>query len=228
MGQKGAKQSSTGFTASGKQKKSGDPNLQEIAQKTGFNKVEVKKLFATFNDVAVKGNVDKASFKQALKILEKEGLKSEDPVFVDRLFEVLDLNGDGVLDINEFVTGLGLLCKGSIDDKLKLSFQAYDLDGNGFITKDELTHMFATAWLSGYMALKASEPSIKDDFGFGHDDIQNFSKDIGGMFAESAFSNLDENRDGKLSFEEFKDFILTEPKITATVGGFKRDINIVL
>lgn len=34
-----------------------------------------------------------------------------------------------------------------------MSFQAYDLDGNGYITQQELTEMFRKAWLAGYRAL---------------------------------------------------------------------------
>jgi hypothetical protein len=32
--------------------------------------------------------------------------------------------------------------------------------------------------------------------------------------------------DGKLSFDEFKEFALAEPKITATLNGFKKEVTI--
>jgi len=43
----------------------------------------------------------------------------EDSPFIDRLFDLLDTNGDAVLDVQEFISGLALLCKGSPEEKLK-------------------------------------------------------------------------------------------------------------
>lgn len=47
-----------------------------------------------------------------------------------------------------------------------------------------------------------------------------------GRFLENAFDTLDSNGDGHLSFEEFKEFALAEPKITATLNGFKKEVSI--
>lgn len=38
----------------------------------------------------------------------------------------------------------------SDSNSLAVSFKAYDLDGNGFITKDELALMFRSAWIAGF------------------------------------------------------------------------------
>jgi len=46
------------------------------------------------------------------------------------------------------------------------------------------------------------------------------------LYTAKAFRVLDTNNDGKLSFEEFKEFALQEPKITATLNGFRQEVSI--
>ena len=46
----------------------------------------------------------------------------------DHIFEVFDSNGDGVLDINEFVQGI-TMCSSNcdLDEKMKFCFKVFDL-----------------------------------------------------------------------------------------------------
>ncbi|KAL6043072.1 Calmodulin, partial [Balamuthia mandrillaris] len=199
-----------------------DPTLaKNLQEETHFDKVEVKKLFETFQQCATDGKLDKPAFREALDLLEAAGLKKmDDTPFPDRLFDLLDLNGDGVVDLQEFISGLSFLCKGTPEEKLRLSFQAYDLDGNGYITKDELSLMFKQAWIAGFKALCSTHSTEE----LSTDDLNEFSEEMAGLFADNAFETLDANGDGKLSFEEFKEFALAEPKITATLNGFKKEV----
>jgi len=201
-----------------------DPRVvKEFAEATNFDKVEVKALYETFMSLNPEGRVDKETFKKGLIKLESAGLNNlQDTPFSDRLFHLLDSNKDGVVDLREFVSGLSMLCKGSIEEKLELSFKAYDLDGNGFISKDELGAMFKSAWISGFKALS----TIHGNQDLSMEDLNEFSEEMATLFADNAFETLDTNGDGKLSFEEFKEFALAEPKITATLNGFKKEVSI--
>lgn len=86
------------------------------------DKVEVKKLFETFMELSNGGkeSLDKDTFKKGLNKLEQCGLKNIDNTpFADRLFHLLDVNGDGTVDLSEFVCGLSMLCKGTVEEKLE-------------------------------------------------------------------------------------------------------------
>ena len=96
------------------------------------------------------------------------------------------------------------------------------MDGNGFITKDELALMFKSAWIAGFRALCATHGNEE----LSMEDLNEFSEEMATLFAENAFDTLDTNGDGHLSFEEFKEFALAEPKITATLNGFKKEVSI--
>jgi len=199
--------------------------VKKLQDQTNFDKVEVGKLYETFMSISTGGKIplNKEKFREGLGKLEACGLRNlDDSPFVERLFSLLDTNRDGTVDLQEFVTGLSMLCKGTVEEKLELSFKAYDIDGNGFISKNELALMFKSAWISGFRALCATHGNEELTM----EDLNEFSEEMATLFAENAFDTLDTNGDGQLSFEEFKDFALAEPKITATLNGFKKEVNI--
>jgi len=199
--------------------------VKKLQDQTNFDKVEVNKLYETFMRISNGGKqpLNREKFRSGLGQLEECGLRNlDDSPFVDRLFTLLDTNGDGTVDLQEFVSGLSLLCKGTVEEKLELSFKAYDLDGNGFISKSELACMFKSAWIAGFRALCATHGNEE----LSMEDLNEFSEEMATLFAENAFDTLDTNGDGQLSFEEFKEFALAEPKITATLNGFKKEVNI--
>eukprot|EP00009_Paramoeba_aestuarina_P008155 CAMPEP_0201519918 /NCGR_PEP_ID=MMETSP0161_2-20130828/10351_1 /ASSEMBLY_ACC=CAM_ASM_000251 /TAXON_ID=180227 /ORGANISM="Neoparamoeba aestuarina, Strain SoJaBio B1-5/56/2" /LENGTH=156 /DNA_ID=CAMNT_0047918107 /DNA_START=159 /DNA_END=626 /DNA_ORIENTATION=+ len=122
-------------------------DIKQLQQQTNFQEVEVQTLYSVFTKQAVDGAVDRDRFKESLSMLETAGLKDlKNSPFADRLFDLLDSNGDGVVDLSEFITGLSMVCKGSMEEKLLLSFKAYDQDGNGFIDEAEMTALFKAAW----------------------------------------------------------------------------------
>jgi len=220
QGKQGTKKGTAKGTGTGK-----DPQISEWLEQTHFSEVEVQNLFKTFMDLSPTGQVDRETFNLCLERLEQYGLRNpNDTPFADRLFELLDVNGDGVVDINEFICGLSMLCKGTPEEKLALSFKAYDLDGNGFISEKELTAMFKSAWLAGFKALAFNHGGEDLDF----DQLDEFSSSMAQNFARNAFETLDTDGDGQLSLEEFTQFALAQPKITATLNGFKHEVSIVL
>eukprot|EP01100_Stratorugosa_tubuloviscum_P011367 TRINITY_DN506_c1_g1_i2.p1 TRINITY_DN506_c1_g1~~TRINITY_DN506_c1_g1_i2.p1 ORF type:complete len:226 (-),score=111.43 TRINITY_DN506_c1_g1_i2:144-821(-) len=199
-------------------------DVARFANETNIENVEASKLYDAFRKIAANGRVDRFGFLQGLGYLEEAGLKNiKDTPFGERLFQMLDVNGDGSLDLQEFVGGLSLLCKGSMEEKLAISFKIYDLDGNGYITHSELVQMFKSVWISGLRAL-----AVTSGFSSEIEGIEGVSDQIAEMFAKDAFEKIDTDGDGKLSEEEFKLFALSDPTITASLNGFSKELKIVL
>ena len=63
----------------------------------------------------------------------KKGLLGE------RLFSQFDVKGNGFIDFDEFISGLSVCCRGTVDEKIHFMFNMYDVGQEGSVTRQELS-----------------------------------------------------------------------------------------
>ncbi|KAK8749678.1 hypothetical protein OTU49_015477 [Cherax quadricarinatus] len=97
---------------------------------------EKRKLEDAGSDVimVMRTSLSKKEFAGAL------GMKPDD-IFVRRMFNIVDKDGDGRISFQEFLDTVVLFSKGTTDDKLRIIFDMCDNDRNGVIDKTELSEM---------------------------------------------------------------------------------------
>ncbi|ETO22970.1 asparagine rich protein [Reticulomyxa filosa] len=106
--------------------------LAKEEQWARYNEKELTLLDRMFQDL-VKRSPDKNMSKEVfLDYFNLPGILGE------RLFDVFDTKKDGVINFDEFVTGLARYNRGTVEDKIDMLFEMYGLDGQEFITKEEL------------------------------------------------------------------------------------------
>jgi dual oxidase len=79
-------------------------------------------------------SLSKCEFASAL------GMKT-DAIFVKKMFNIVDKDGDGRISFQEFLDTVLLFSRGKTEDKLRIIFDMCDKDSNGVIDKEELAEM---------------------------------------------------------------------------------------
>lgn len=131
--------------------------------------------------------MDKEQFASGLK-----AIGVSDPLVIDQYFNAFDKKKDGTIEFLEFVTGLSVVNRGTMDERLEckmqsvltlVMFRAYDSDGNGVLTPDEVFNMFkATTSTQGKKCSREELWKMVND----------------------CFKKVDTDDDGSISLEEFK------------------------
>lgn len=57
----------------------------------------------------------------------------------ERLFAQFDLKNNGLIDFDEFISGLSIACRGTLDEKIHFIFSMYNVSHDNKVSKQELS-----------------------------------------------------------------------------------------
>lgn len=134
--------------------------------------------------IVMRTSLSKSEFASAL------GMKA-DAVFVKKMFNIVDKDGDGRISFQEFLDTVVLFSRGATDDKLRIIFDMCDNDRNGVIDKGELSEMLRS------LVEIARTTSLRDE---------HVTELIDGMFSDAGLQHKDHltYSDFKLMMKEYK------------------------
>lgn len=139
--------------------------------------------------------IDRTIFRELLHNTFK--VITEDTL-VERIFCCWDRENEGIIRLEPWIMGLDLYLRGSLREKIEFCFKVYDLNNDGFITKDEIFQLFKNCLIK--------QP--------GEEDPDEAVKDL----SELALKKLDVDRDGKISFQDYKLGVTEEPLLLEAFG----------
>jgi serine/threonine-protein phosphatase 2B regulatory subunit len=155
--------------------------LDQLSRQAGLGPGELEQLYTLWG-AELNSQISREQFAAGLR-----GVGISDPLVIEQSFSAFDADGSGHIDFREFVSGMAVLHRGSPEDRLKLMFQSYDLDKNGFLDRDEVFAIFRTALL--FSGLARSSAQLE------HAHLTSL--------VDEAFRRVDVNGDNKLDFHEF-------------------------
>ena len=149
-----------------------------------------------------------------------------------KMFNSVDKNNDGELDVNELsqilVNGMGYYKKKALQ-QAKIIMNKCDSNGDGKLSFKEFSHVHASMQLSSDDMLIHTCFSVMDENNDGTIDLQELQDalKLSRQEAEIVFKEADLNKDGLLSFDEFKIAMsgglnnrkLSKSRLFAGIGG---------
>lgn len=127
-----------------------------------------------------------------------QGFDLTEDLLMDRIFKTFDTNNDGLVDDSEWVAGLAVFLRGNLAEKINYTFSVYDMNSDGFISKDEIFQLLKPCQVRQNPEEEPDE-SVKD-------------------LVEIALKKMDLDKDGKLSLADFKTSIENEPLLIEVFG----------
>lgn len=118
----------------------GEEEVNEFSAMTHFSEQEVRALHIHYNSISAShrddGLIDRTEFQTAL------GYNLNECFYVDRIFELFDMNQDGFISFKEFILNVSVFStKGTKEEKVAFSFKILDLKGDDKLDEEELRQM---------------------------------------------------------------------------------------
>ena len=99
----------------------------------------------------------------------------------------------GMIDPRAVASGLSVLCSGPRDAKVRAAFDLFDINGDGFISLDEMLKYLSAVFKVLYVATPGMQIQLVVS-----------AEELALMTTEQVFEQCDTNQDDRLSFKEFK------------------------
>ncbi|XBW36791.1 hypothetical protein QEN19_002368 [Hanseniaspora menglaensis] len=165
-------------------------DISHLKQKTYFDKREIKQWYKGFIRDCPQGYLNKQEF---IKIYSQFFPFGDSTEFASHIFKSFDLNDDELVDFNEFIMGLSITSRGTVEEKLDWSFKMYDVRNKGEISFDDMLLVVASIYkMVGSMFLDTNSDN-------------NTEEDLSPeMRVQKIFSKLDKDGKGFLNKQEFR------------------------
>ena len=160
--------------------------------------IDIDQLRDAFVEMAPAGVLTRDAFVSCFGTLLR-GQTGEDAerarMILERMFTIFDSNDDGVVDAAEFLSGLSVLVGGDQHAKIRAAFDMYDYNKDGYIS----LHEFERYLVSVFTVLREQNKSVFEK-------ENTTPEELASATAQQCFEEADLNKDGNLSFEEFRDW----------------------
>uniref|UniRef100_UPI00358EAF39 Kv channel-interacting protein 4-like n=1 Tax=Myxine glutinosa TaxID=7769 RepID=UPI00358EAF39 len=133
--------------------------LGQLLEQTKFSKKELQILYRGFKNECPSGVVNEETFKEIYSQFFPQG---DTRMYAHFLFNAFDADQDGNVSFEDFVTGLSILLRGNMNEKLQWAFNLYDINKDGYISKENKHSEYCAAIQVPYQSSKCHN-FVKND-----------------------------------------------------------------
>jgi len=170
-------------------------DLTELSASTEFTDQELRDWYKSFRKDCPSGILTLKEFEKLYKDIFPYGDASS---FAKHAFRTFDSNGDGSLDFQEFMFALSITSRGSFEKRLRWAYSMYDMDHDGFISKNEMLIMIKAIYKM--VGEKEIQRTMQDHL-TPHERV------------EDIFKRMDKDRNCKITFDEFRSAVNRDPSL---------------
>jgi len=170
----------------------------ELSRITYFDKKEINQWYQDFMHDCPSGVLRKETFTSIYQSYFPNGSSAK---FAGYVFDAYDTRKVGVVNFREFIVALSITSRGSIDEKINWAFGLYDLDQDGYISRSEMMDI-----VDGIYQMIGSVIDLPLD------------ENTPEKRVDKIFKQMDVNRDGRLSRQEFYTGSRCDPWMVQTLS----------
>lgn len=113
-------------------------DINNLRQETSFTARELQQWYKGFLRDAPTGRISKEDFIQMHKQFYPFG---EPTGYATCAFEAMDPDNLGYITFKSFIESLNVSSRGTLSEKLKMSFRLYDRDNDGYVTYQDILYV---------------------------------------------------------------------------------------
>nr|XP_054365053.1 Kv channel-interacting protein 4 [Mirounga angustirostris] len=193
--------------------------LELLEAQSKFTKKELQILYRGFKNECPSGVVNEETFKEIYSQFFPQGAEYKKQYYcvshTVTLKRTAPSDNDGLvqdmpqssLACTDFIKGLSILLRGTVQEKLNWAFNLYDINKDGYITKEEMLDIMKAIY---DMMGKCTYPVLKEDAPRQH--------------VETFFQKMDKNKDGVVTIDEFIESCQKDENIMRSMQLFENVI----
>ena len=178
--------------------------IQRLSKRLHFTYRELESVLLVYHKLQMESpeknvGVTKGQFRDVLHA----GFGMTDDTLMDRIFTALEdrrgsARGGQIVGMEMWATTLSLFLRGTLEEKIAHCFQVYDLMGEGMIGRDNMFQLMRTS-IVGSGTDDDAEEAVRD-------------------MIEILTKKMDRDRDGKISFDDYRGAVTSQPMLLECLG----------
>ncbi|KAF7271161.1 calaxin [Rhynchophorus ferrugineus] len=192
--------------------------MEKLKRDTLLSRNEIEALYKiykkliTFNKISSKNAVKSPSSIMTTATTVSEGIDRTvfrevlhntfdiitENMLMERIFCVWDKINGGLITLENWFHGMSLFLRGSLTKQIEYCFAVYDLNGDGYITKDEMFLLLRNCLIK-FPQEEDPEESVRD-------------------LVDIILKKMDKDKDGKVSLTDYKETVTGEPLLLEAFG----------